>query len=117
MKMPNITPGPWEIIEKPDPKMISDWSIKIGDKSINFFPYVYHYADESKTSGGYVSCPEQRANATAIAALPDLLEAARDALSGWRYIRDTHGDLYGVGWDRVEEKLKAALLKAGCTDA
>ena len=38
-----------------------------------------------------------------------LREACSDALSGWRYIRATHGDLYGVGWSRVEEKLDAAL--------
>lgn len=39
--------------------------------------------------------------------------ALQDALSGWRYIRARHGDLAGVGWDRVEERLVAALA-AGC---
>lgn len=34
-----------------------------------------------------------------------LREAASDALAGWRYIRANHGDLYGVGWDRVETAL------------
>lgn len=38
----------------------------------------------------------------------DVREALTDALAGWRYIRKHHGDLYGVGWDRVEEKLVAA---------
>lgn len=38
-----------------------------------------------------------------------LREAAKDALSGWRYIREQHGDLYGVGWDRVETALRTAL--------
>ena len=42
-----------------------------------------------------------------------LREAARDALSGWIYIRGTHGDLYGVGWDRVQDKLEAALKGEG----
>jgi hypothetical protein len=41
------------------------------------------------------------------------LSAARDALfdmcSGWMYIRKAHGDLYGVGWQRCEDKAKAAL--------
>jgi|688.fasta_scaffold863738_2 hypothetical protein len=38
------------------------------------------------------------------------LEAAlRYMLSGWRYIRETYGDLYGVGWNRAEEKARAAL--------
>lgn len=39
----------------------------------------------------------------------ELRDAAKDALSGWRYIRETHGDLYGVAWDRVENKLRIAL--------
>jgi len=45
-------------------------------------------------------------------AAPDLLEALRDMLSGWRYIRDSHGDLYGVGWDRAQEKAERAMEKA-----
>lgn len=36
-------------------------------------------------------------------------DAMADALAGWQYIRTHHGDLYGVGWDRVEQKLTAAL--------
>lgn len=56
---------------------------------------------------------EQRlANARLIAAAPELLEAAQDALAGWNYIRAAHGDLYGVGWDRVEKTLSAAITKA-----
>ena len=41
--------------------------------------------------------------------LARLREAAQDALGGWRYIRRVHGDLDGVGWDRVEQALAAAL--------
>lgn len=48
-----------------------------------------------------------------IAAAPALVEALKDALAGWRYIRDHHGDLYGVGWDRVEDAAQAALQAAG----
>lgn len=33
----------------------------------------------------------------------------KDALGGWRYIRDVHGDLYGVGWDRVEDAIRDIL--------
>lgn len=44
-------------------------------------------------------------------------EAMRDALAGWRYIRQSHGDLYGVGWDRVEQKLEAALASAQAASA
>jgi hypothetical protein len=36
-------------------------------------------------------------------------EALRDMLSGWRYIRQVHGDLYGVGWDRSQTKAEKAL--------
>jgi hypothetical protein len=42
---------------------------------------------------------------------PDELAALKDALwdavEGLRYIRKNHGDLYGVGFDRVEEKYEA----------
>jgi hypothetical protein len=30
-------------------------------------------------------------------------------LSGWRYIRETYGDLTGIGWDRAEQKARNAL--------
>lgn len=42
----------------------------------------------------------------------DLLEALEDMLSGWRYIRETYGDLNGVGWDRCEGSARAAITKA-----
>jgi hypothetical protein len=35
--------------------------------------------------------------------------ALADMLAGWRYIRQSHGDLYGVGWDRAQEKAEKAL--------
>lgn len=38
-----------------------------------------------------------------------LREAMTDMLGGWRYIRETYGDLAGVGWDRVESKAQEAL--------
>ena len=41
-----------------------------------------------------------------------LLEALKDMHSGWKYIRETHGDLYGVGWDRAQEKAEAAIARA-----
>jgi hypothetical protein len=42
----------------------------------------------------------------------EILDALKDALNGWKYIRESHGDLYGVGWDRVQDKLEAILRKA-----
>ena len=38
-----------------------------------------------------------------------LREALEDMFKGWLYIRRFHGDLYGVGWDRAEDKARAAL--------
>lgn len=38
-----------------------------------------------------------------------LREALTDMLNGWRYIRETYGDLAGVGWDRAEQKARSAL--------
>ena len=36
-------------------------------------------------------------------------EALQDALSGWTYIQQSHGQLYGVGWERVDTKGNEAL--------
>jgi hypothetical protein len=43
------------------------------------------------------------------AAMRMALDALNDMSNGWRYIRETHGDLYGVGWDRPENKASAAI--------
>lgn len=44
--------------------------------------------------------------------VPELvLDALKDARSGWRCIREDHGDLYGIGWDRVEQKLTEAISR------
>lgn len=42
----------------------------------------------------------------------ELLAALEDMLSGWRYIREVHGDLYGVAWDRVETAYRTAIKRA-----
>lgn len=44
--------------------------------------------------------------------IDELREALRDMLSGWIYIRQMHGDLYGVGWDRAQGKAEAAMANA-----
>lgn len=87
------TPGPWFVSEC--------WDV------------------ESKVTGnmvaavaGFEQSDEDRANANLIAAAPELLEALHDILSGWKYIRQAHGDLYGVGWDRAEQKATEAIKKA-----
>jgi hypothetical protein len=40
-----------------------------------------------------------------------LRDALQDMLAGWRYIRETHGDLYGVEWGRAQQKAEAALAE------
>ena len=37
-------------------------------------------------------------------ALKLAFEALKDMNCGWKYIRESHGDLYGVGWDRSQQK-------------
>ena len=41
--------------------------------------------------------------------LNQALDALRDFASGWTYIRESYGDLYGVGWDRAQEKGNKAI--------
>lgn len=45
--------------------------------------------------------------------LERVLDQAREALedmnNGWKYIRCSHGDLYGVGWDRAQDKANASI--------
>ena len=48
----------------------------------------------------------------AVKTQPALLAACKDMLSGWRYIRETHGDLYGVGWDRAQTAAESAIAAA-----
>lgn len=51
----------------------------------------------------------RRERAEAIAMVEVMAEALRDMLGGWKYIRESHGDLYGVGWDRAQNKAEEAL--------
>ena len=52
---------------------------------------------------------EKQAREAAEARVVKLREALTDMRSGWRYIREFHGDLYGVAWDRCEQSATAAL--------
>lgn len=65
-------------------------------------PLIEHHYDEEIS----------RANKKLIEAAPLLLDALQDMLNGWRYIRETHGDLYGVGWDRCENSASIAIERA-----
>jgi hypothetical protein len=51
----------------------------------------------------------QAATALQAERVREMEEALQDMLAGWKYIREAHGDLYGVGWDRAQEKAEQAL--------
>ena len=42
-----------------------------------------------------------------------LVDALKDA-SALLYVREAHGELYGVGFDRVEKKSKCSTIHCGC---
>lgn len=50
------------------------------------------------------------------ATIKTMREALIDISNGWKYIRSTHGDLYGVGWDRAQDKADNALSLPAPTD-
>lgn len=45
-------------------------------------------------------------------AAPELLAALEDMLSGWKYLREHHGELSGVGWDRAQDNAESAIRQA-----
>jgi len=102
--MSKHTPGPWNVFapgghECPGIESADDCSIVVfGEKLTS--------GELCGVQGRTVE--EAAANARLIAAAPDFYDAAKDALAGWRYIRR----VYGVGWDRVEAALTAAIAKA-----
>lgn len=76
------------------------------------------HEDEFSTQDGMIPCRDDYR----VVVIPDeledhiiseenanLKEALSDMLSGWKYIREVHGDLYGVGWDRAQGKAEKLL--------
>jgi hypothetical protein len=94
--MITFTPGPWRV-ERGANSHLFDGIVCAGDEGIAFVGM-----DDDGPSP----------NARLIAAAPALYEALKDMREGWRYIREHHGDLYGVGWDRAEQAADAALAAA-----
>jgi hypothetical protein len=89
------------------------WSAHDDEESMATSVVMNDFGDILCVVGTYItSTEEDYANANLIAAAPDLLEALQDMLSGWKYIREQHGDLYGVGWDRAQDKAQQAISKA-----
>lgn len=103
--MSRHTPGPWLREGNTVYALMHAGWRKGGEQFKNRFS-AYVQADRE------CSDDEHEANARLIAAAPELLEALRDMLAGWKYIRSMHGDLYGVGWDRAQGKAEAAWAKA-----
>lgn len=95
------TKGPWQSKkEKGEP----EW-------------FIYQKGSMKKMCGGTIRTPvaeevNNKHDANLIAAAPELLDALQDMLSGWQYIRSQHGDLYGIGWDRAQDKAISAINKA-----
>ena len=46
-----------------------------------------------------------------------LVDALKDARSTLLYVREAHGELYGVGFDRVEKKASAALFTVAASES
>jgi hypothetical protein len=97
------SPGPWKLYSE-DLRGGKYWSVV----TAHDFESIDIHEDENG-----------EANARLISAAPELYEALLDALAGLQYVRQHYydertgtGDLYGVGFDRVEQKAKAAIAKA-----
>jgi hypothetical protein len=101
------TPGPWKIFDgwgasRCAPVVVDSIPDIDGKCVANCICHVASSNDNAE------------ANARLIAASPGMLEALEDILCGWRYIRQNplHKAIYGVGWDRAQEKAEAAIRKA-----
>lgn len=102
MSKQSFTPGPWKWwTSNSFLRLSSEATGKDGD-----------VIDSYKMSDGHTSLSVKYEDMRLIAAAPDLLEALQDMLAGWEYIRANHGDLYGVGWDRAQNKANSAINKA-----
>lgn len=93
--MSEYTKGPWHISS-------DGWICGADDVSVSEYAGCGSHEAEYKN-------PNDKC---LIISAPDLLEALEDMAAGWSYIRSTHGDLYGVGWDRAEKKATAAIARA-----
>jgi hypothetical protein len=102
MKAPNTTPGPWRI--KGEEGMPTDCYIAShvrGGEAIA----------EARTTHR-LRWDEARANAQAIAALPELLEALEKCHA---FFREMQTGGYAIDCDHEADTARAALLKAGYT--
>jgi hypothetical protein len=75
--MSKHTPGPWELREYKQEKVVSSWNVHIGEYQVHIFPYKRIYSDDRQQSG-FVQNDQVMADAHLIAAAPELLEALKD---------------------------------------
>lgn len=64
--MTTHTPGPWGLVETKCPPIISQWDIRIGDYTVNVWPY-------QGSPCGYYTDHTRMADARLMAAAPELL--------------------------------------------
>ena len=105
------TPGPWRAGTEQGLSYHLSPRIPIL-RDANGTTYAIGEVSYPTTPYGTNGAEQRAANARLIAAAPELLAALEDMLGGWRYIRQAHGDLYGVGWDRAQDAAEKAIAKA-----
>lgn len=98
MKTPDITPGPWQRLTG---DVISAGPIEDGGDIICSAPVEW---EESML--------RWKANATAIAALPAILEALKSVIASAHPDQQEHPEMFAA-W----QKGKSALIAAGCTES
>ena len=112
-----FTPGPWrlsgvDVVNGDDHWCINGHALVEGFHSPTDCRLATVYTIEANARL-IAAAPSMHAELTARRArdaeVEALVAAAKDMRSGWKYIRDTYGDLYGVGWDRAQDAVDAAL--------
>lgn len=87
--------------DQPEALRLAGWLDSLDVRTIDKIQNVVSSAAELRRQHSRIEAGE--------ALMPMLLDALEDITSGWKYIRSMHGDLYGVGWDRAQDKADNAI--------